>query len=288
MNISIEKNALKVNGFLVFIFFLGLAAFLVYMFIQYASRNQAPPIFNIVLLAILGVLLNGFSIVKPNQASVLTFFGKYIGTIKDNGFWYKMPFSMGQTVSLKARNFESPKLKVNDLHGNPIEIGGVITWRVYSAAKAVFDVELYEDYVATQSETAIRFLASHYPYDAENHEISLRGSTDQVCDTLKKELSKILKDAGIEVIDAKLTHLAYSPEIAQAMLRRQQAQAIIAARKTIVEGAVSMVDMALQKLSEHNIVDLDNERKAIMVNNLLVTLVSENETKPVINTGTIY
>ncbi|MEK7432725.1 MAG: SPFH domain-containing protein [Cyanobacteriota bacterium] len=288
MNINNEKETLKINGFLAL--FLFITVFIILLGLSLIAYQTSPllmiPLVFIKFLMIIS--LGGFCIIRPNEAMVLTFFGKYIGTIKDNGYWFKNPFSIGQRVSLKVRNFESPILKVNDLNGNPIEIACVVSWKIYDSVKAVFDVEDYNNFVQTQSETSIRFLATHYPYDSEVHETSLRGSTDQVCETLEKELSKSLKSAGIQVIDAKLTHLAYSPEIAQAMLRKQQAQAIISARKTIVEGAVSMVEMALLRLSEKNIVELDNDKKAIMVNNLLVTLVSENETKPVINTGTIY
>ena len=188
------------------------------------------------------------------------------------------------------RNFESKIIKVNDFHGNPIEIGAVVVWKVIDTVRAVFDVEDYERYVALQSETAIRHIAVQYPYDSENSEthLSLRGNTDKVCEDLKVELQGKLITAGIQILDTKLSHLAYAAEIAQAMLRRQQAEAIISARQKIVEGAVGMVQMALKQLSENNIVELDNERKAIMVNNLLVALVSESQAQPVINTSTIY
>lgn len=288
MSLTNEKEALKINGIFVMIVFLATLAISAYTVYLYILRNQPPFWGNIAIIVVIFILMGGFCVLRPNEALVMTFLGRYIGTIRDNGFWFKNPFASAQRISLKIRNFESTRIKVNDAHGNPIEIACVVTWKVFNSYKALFDVEDYVDYVSTQAETAVRTLASHYPYDAENDEVSLRGNPDQVSATLRKELSERLSNAGIQIIDARLTHLAYSPEIAQAMLRKQQAQAIISARQKIVEGAVTMVEMALNRLSEKNIVELDNEKKAIMVNNLLVTLVSESETKPVINTGTIY
>jgi regulator of protease activity HflC (stomatin/prohibitin superfamily) len=220
---------------------------------------------------------------------VLILFGKYNGTAKDDGFFWVNPFTQKRHVSLRIRNFNSDKIKVNDLHGNPIEIAAVVVWKVISPARAVFDVENYEQFVAIQAETAIRTLASEYPYDTnEGEKESLRSSPTEVADNLRKELQTRLEVAGVQIVEARITHLAYAQEIAQAMLRRQQAQAIVAARFKIVEGAVGMVQQALKDLSEKNIVNLDEERKAQMVNNLMVALVAESEAQPVINTGTIY
>jgi len=232
--------------------------------------------------------MNGFLIVQPNDSRVLLVFGKYIGSIRDSGFWFVNPFSVKRNVTLRIRNFNSDKIKVNDLHGNPIEIAAVVVWQVTDSARAVFDVDHYEQFVGIQSETAIRTLTSEYPYDGEEDKASLRGSPQEVAENLQKQLQSRLQIAGVTVIEARISHLAYAAEIAQAMLRRQQAQAIVAARQKIVEGAVGMVQSALQALSEQNIVHLDEEKKATMVNNLMVALVSEREAQPVINTGTLY
>jgi regulator of protease activity HflC (stomatin/prohibitin superfamily) len=245
---------------------------------------------------------------QPNEARVLILFGAYRGTVRDSGFWWANPFySRSRTssvsgtslkalaannsskISLRVRNFNSEKLKVNDKRGNPVEIAAVVVWRVEDTAKAVFDVDDYESYVHIQSEAAIRHIASIYAYDhGEEHEPTLRESTDEVAAGLKKELQERLDKAGVITEEARLTHLAYAPEIAQTMLRRQQAEAVISARQKIVQGAVSMVGMALRELSEKDVVKLDEERKASMVSNLLVVLCSENEAAPVINTGTLY
>lgn len=234
-------------------------------------------------------IMPGFFIVQPNQARVLVFLGKYIGTVRLTGFQWANPFAEKKHISLRVRNFNSERLKVNDAAGNPIEIAAVIVWQVVDTAKALFDVDRYENFIAIQSETAIRALASRYFYDVEDHrETSLRGNPDEVAETLKGELHARLAPAGLEVLEARISHLAYAPEIAQAMLRRQQAQAIIAARQKIVDGAVGMVEMALKRLKDENLVTLDEERKASMVNNLLVVLVSEQATQPVVNAGTIY
>jgi regulator of protease activity HflC (stomatin/prohibitin superfamily) len=246
-----------------------------------------------VLFVLLGIgnviALGGYAVVAPNQALVLTLFGKYIGTVKEGGFWWINPFSMRRSISLRIRNFESGKLKVNDHDGNPIEIGAIVVWQVVETAEAVFNVESYENFLQVQSEAAIRTLASSYPYDAHQEEVlSLRGNTDAVTEQLKKEIQERLSKAGVQVIEARIAHLAYAPEIASAMLRRQQANAIIAARQRIVEGAVSMVEMALEKLEEGGKVKLDDERKASMVSNLLVVLVSDKDAQPIVNTGTIY
>ncbi|MCI0707447.1 MAG: SPFH domain-containing protein [Ignavibacteriae bacterium] len=233
--------------------------------------------------------LFGFFIVQPNESKVLILFGKYVGSVRNDGFWWVNPFTIAKHVSLRIRNFNSEKIKVNDLHGNPIEIAAVVVWRVVDSAKALFDVENFEEFVAVQSETAIRGLASEYPYDGGDENLaSLRGNPQEIADHLKRELQTRLEVAGVEVTESRISHLAYAQEIAQAMLRRQQAQAIIAARRKIVEGAVGMVDDALRMLSENKIVELDEDKKATMVNNLMVALVSESEAQPIINTGTLY
>jgi regulator of protease activity HflC (stomatin/prohibitin superfamily) len=232
----------------------------------------------------------GFFIVQPNEAKVLIFFGQYLGSVRRSGFWWGTPFTIRKKVSLRVRNFNSSKLKVNDVEGNPIEIAAVVVFRVVDSAKALFDVDNYETFVEIQSETALRHIASSYPYDTfeDINASSLRGNADEVAAELARELQQRLQVAGVEVLEARLTHLAYATEIAGAMLQRQQAAAIIAARQKIVEGAVGMVQMAVNKLKEDGVIDLDEERKAAMVNNLMVAIVSEREAHPVINTGTIY
>jgi regulator of protease activity HflC (stomatin/prohibitin superfamily) len=283
MQRTFEKSAFKVPGFvmLVVLVMLGLLAFL--------FLTGPQPIPGIILAVIGFFLLSGFYTVQPNDARVLVFFGTYTGSVKDAGFWWSNPFAQKNKVTLRVRNFNSERLKVNDFNGNPIEIAAVIVWKVVSPASALFDVDDYETFVHVQSETAIRSLCSHYPYDSDDDgQISLRGNPGEVAETLQTELEERLRDAGVRVIEARLSHLAYAPEIAQAMLRRQQAQAVIAARKQIVEGAVGMVEMALRQLSDNGIVELDNERRASMVNNLLVALVSESEAQPIINTGSLY
>lgn len=231
----------------------------------------------------------GFFIVQPNEARVLVLFGRYIGSVREAGFWWANPFTAKRRVSLRIRNFNSERIKVNDLHGNPIEIAAVVVWNVIDSAHALFDVDNYEQFVGIQSETAIRALASEYPYDAQDEvRASLRGSPQEVAENLRQQLQTRLGIAGVEVMESRISHLAYAQEIAQAMLRRQQAQAIVAARQKIVEGAVGMVESALKALSEQHIIELDEEKKATMVNNLLVALVSEHEAVPVINTGTLY
>jgi regulator of protease activity HflC (stomatin/prohibitin superfamily) len=239
------------------------------------------------LLFVLGLV--GFFVVQPNEAKVLVLFGNYKGTVKQNGFWWANPFMSRYRISLRVRNFTSDKLKVNDLVGNPIEIAAVIVWRVVDTYAAKFDVEDYENYISVQSESALRHLASAYPYDeAQAGEQSLRGTMDEVTEALKVELQARLGRAGVVVDEARLAHLAYAPEIAHAMLRRQQAAAVIAARTRIVEGAVGMVEMALEMLSKKKIIELDEERKAAMVSNLMVVLCGDRDVSPVINTGTLH
>ena len=235
------------------------------------------------------LMWRGHFVLQPNQARVLILFGNYKGTVRESGFYWANPFLIRKLISLRLRNMEGEKLKVNDKQGNPIEIAAVIVWRVEDTAEATFDVENYEQYVRVQSESALRHLANAYAYDhGEAHEITLRSGVDEVSAALREELQQRLAKAGCRVDEARLTHLAYSPEIAQAMLRRQQAEAVIAARKMIVHGAVSMVQMALSELAEKQVVVLDEERKAAMVTNLLVVLCGEAEVQPIINTGTLY
>ncbi len=231
----------------------------------------------------------GFFTLQPNEAAVLILFGAYRGSVSDSGFFWTNPFNKRVKISRRARNLNGDRLKVNDKRGNPIEIAAVVVWRVRDTAQACFDVDNYEHYVAVQSESAVRHLASGYAYDeGELDEVTLRGGSDAVSAALREELHQRLEKAGVEVEEARLTHLAYAPEIAQAMLRRQQAEAVIAARQKIVHGAVSMVDMALKELADKHVVSLDEERKAAMVSNLLVVLCGESEVHPVVNTGTLY
>lgn len=233
--------------------------------------------------------LKGLFTLQPNEAMALIFFGKYVGTVRAAGFHYTNPFNSKIKLSLRSRNFNSERLKVNDKRGNPIEIAIVVVWRIEDTAQALFDVDDYVSYVRIQSESAIRYLASEYAYDdGEENETTLRGGGELVSHSLQKELQERLNKAGVLVEEARITHLAYAAEIAQAMLRRQQAEAVIAARKKIVTGAVSMVEMALTELAEKQIVELDAERKAAMVSNLLVVLCAESEVTPVVNTGTLY
>lgn len=242
------------------------------------------------ILAGLMVLLNcGLFTLQPNQAAVLILFGAYSGTVRTAGFHWANPFYTKKKISLRTRNFNTDKLKVNDARGNPVEIGVVVAWRVESTAQAVFDVDDYEHYVGVQSEAAVRNLAKSYPYDSEHeHEISLRGSATEISQTLQRELGERLPRAGVVIEEARLSHLAYAPEIAGAMLRRQQAEAVVAARTRIVEGACGMVELALARLAQHKTIVLDDERKAAMVSNLLVVLCGEQSAQPVVNTGTLY
>ncbi|MFC0048917.1 SPFH domain-containing protein [Rheinheimera tilapiae] len=251
-----------------------------------------PPLIKVLaLLASIVVFICwfGFYMVHPNQSAVLQLFGRYVGTDFENGLRWANPFYSKQKVSLRVRNFESSKLKVNDHAGNPVDIAAVVVWKVVDSAEAVFEVEDYENFVNIQSEAALRYLASSYPYEAEkDSEISLRSSGSDITDLLRTEIQNRLHKAGVEVIEARISHLAYAQEIASAMLQRQQARAVVMARQQIVEGAVGMVEMALQRLSEKDVVQLDEERKAAMVSNLLVVLCGDHSVSPVINTGTIY
>lgn len=280
-----EKKAICVQGLIPFLLLVGGAAAFVYYGKFQWVRDTAPYLFILIVPVVL-LWLKGLFVVSPNEAKILTFFGKYTGTVRDAGFWFANPFANKERISLKVSNFQSPQLKVNDAHGNPIEIACIVVWRVTDTAKAAFDVENFSLFVHIQAETALRHLASHFPYEPhEPGEVSLRGSPEKVGDTLKDEVQERVKIAGIEIIEAQLSHLAYAPEIAQAMLRRQQAAAVIGARQMIVEGAVSMVEMALRKLEEDNIVRLDEKNKSIMVNNLMIALVSESHIQPVMATA---
>jgi regulator of protease activity HflC (stomatin/prohibitin superfamily) len=256
-----------------------------------AAQDDAPVlVLTYLVLAVLSVfLMAGLFVVNPNEGKVLQFFGDYVGTVKQPGLRWANPFYTKKKVSMRVRNFESGKLKVNDNEGNPIEIAAVVVWKVVDTAEAVFEVDDYNNYVKVQTESALRNLATSYPYDAhDDHTMSLRGTTMAVADHLKREIQDRMNRAGAEVMEARISHLAYAPEIAHAMLQRQQAGAIIAARQRIVEGAVGMVEMALEMLNKRDIVALDNERKAAMVSNLLVVLCGDKSTQPIINTGTIY
>ncbi len=253
------------------------------------AENVVVGIVAWTLWSLLCVVWAGLFIVNPNEARVLQLFGKYSGTVKAPGLRWANPFLIKSKISLRVRNFETGKLKVNDANGNPIEIGTVVVWKVVDTAEAMFEVDDYVNFVHVQSEAALRNLATDYPYDAHGHDdVALSSHTSQISEQLKGEVQARLEKAGVEVIEARISHLAYSPEIAHAMLQRQQASAVIAARAKIVEGAVGMVDMALEFLSNKNIVELDEERKAAMVSNLLVVLCSDRGTQPVVNTGTIY
>jgi len=287
-----EIEATSANGYLMFI--VGLALLCAVPLII-AKNPGGPPVLWVILLAGLGMLtMRGLYMLQPNQAALLLLFGKYRGTDRKPGLRWANPLCTRTKISLRAHNFNSDKIKVNDKRGNPIEIGAAIVWRVDDSARAQFDVENYEEYVRVQSEAAIRHLANGYADDEGDEpvpghtETTLRSGIEEVGATLSRELQERFEQAGIVVEDAKLTHLAYAPEIAGVMLRRQQAEAIIAARQKIVTGAVSMVEMALNALSERRVVDLDDERKASMVSNLLVVLCAENEVQPVINAGTLY
>jgi len=270
---------------------LFLVTVLVFLVLIGAIRDEsvARAIGAAVGLIILVFLWSGFLTVQPNQGRVLQLFGRYIGTVRDPGLWWANPFFSKGHVSLRVRNFETPKLKVNDHRSNPIEIGAVVVWRVVDTAEALFEVDDYSNYVKVQSESALRGVANQYPYDAHaDDELSLSSHTQVVAEKLKGEIQDRLAKAGVEVMEARISHLAYAPEIAGVMLRRQQATAVIAARQKIVEGAVGMVEMALEQLAGRAIVSLDEDRKAAMVSNLLVVLCSEQATQPVVNTGTLY
>jgi regulator of protease activity HflC (stomatin/prohibitin superfamily) len=278
-----EKQAWKINGFLSILLSLLLLVTSVWMFIRIKI------LLGVLLVLLSFLILTGIVIVQPNQARVLTFFGSYIGTIREPGIWMAVPLTFRKKVSLRVRNFNSKTLKVNDVEGNPIEIAAVVVFKVIDSAKAVFDVDDYETFVEIQSETALRHVATKYSYDTfDDDNYSLRGNAEEVSAELARELQDRLAAAGVEVLDARLTHLAYAMEIASAMLQRQQATAILAARQKIVEGAVGMAQMAIAQLENDGVIELDGERKAAMINNLLVAIVSDRSAQPIINTGTLY
>ncbi|HET9766752.1 MAG TPA: SPFH domain-containing protein [Thermoanaerobaculia bacterium] len=284
---EIEKQALSglVTLFLLPAVLLGL----VYLAIDALRHGEVlSAVLWFLAVAFVGVLLGGFFVVNPNEGKVLQLFGDYKGTVKRPGLRWANPFYTKRRVSLRVRNFESAKLKVNDARGNPIELAAIVVWRVVDTAEAVFFVDDYENYVRVQSEAALRGLASGYPYDAHGDEVDLVGHTAEVSKRLQSEIEERLERAGVQVLETRISHLAYSPEIAAAMLRRQQATAVVAARQKIVEGAVGMVEMALEMLAQKQVITLDEERKAAMVSNLMVVLCSEHSTQPVVNTGTLH
>jgi len=285
-----ERKVTAWSGPLGLLVGLILAALAINYFIGAISKeNPGLLIVSLPLLLASILTFSGLFTVQPNQAVVLIFFGTYVGTVRDAGWWWTNPFNLKKRISLRVRSLNGHTIKVNDKAGNPVEIAAVVVWRVRDTAQATFDVEDYDAFVSVQSETAVRHLASEYPYDAEDHEgLSLRGSTDRVSQTLRQELQERLQQAGVDVMEARLSHLAYAQEIAGAMLQRQQAAAIIAARQKIVDGAVGMVEMALDRLKRNNVIDLDDERKAAMVSNLLVVLCGERAATPVLNTGTLH
>ena len=261
-----------------------------YLSVNGAQGHAPGPMVAALAVALVAAFcLVGLYMVEPNQAAVLSLFGKYVGTVKENGLRWNSPFYGKKKVSLRVRNFESGKLKVNELDGSPIEIAAVIVWQVLDSAEAVYNVDDYESFVNIQSESALRTMATSYPYDQhEDGQVALRSHAAEISKHLRDELADRLADAGVTVLDARISHLAYAPEIAQAMLQRQQANAIIAARTRIVAGAVGMVEMALNELQKNGVVQLDEERKAAMVSNLLVVLCGERNTQPIVNAGTLH
>src|SRR5699024_1563973 len=278
-----ERKAWAMNGYVgvvIILILLGIAT--------YCILNGQYVIGGVSL--VIGLIIgSGITLVQPNQSVVVIFFGKYMGSIRKEGMVITIPFTIRKTISLRVRNFNSKRLKVNDVNGNPIEIAAVIVFKVVDSAKAVFDVDQYEQFVEIQSETALRAVATKYTYDTfETDELTLRGNPEDISEELKKQVQDRLTVAGVDIIEARLTHLAYSTEIAQAMLQRQQASAIIAARRQIVEGAVGMVQDAIERIEREDIVELDDERRVAMINNLLVSIVADNSAQPVINTGSLY
>lgn len=268
---------------------IAMFAGVIYGFIQGEKTDQAGWIFaSIGLMLVWTLTIIGFFVVEPNGSKVLLLFGRYVGTVKEAGFHWTNPFNTKRNLSLRVRTLNSERLKVNDLAGNPIEIAIVVVWKVVDTYAASFDVDSYESYVNLQSETALRHSAGSYPYDAGDEVVSLRQNADEVAEHIRAELQTKLQVAGVQVIEAKIAHLAYAQEIAGAMLRRQQAAAVIAARQMIVDGAVGMVEMALSRMEQENVIKLDEERKATMVSNLMVVLCSEQQAQPVLNTGTLY
>jgi regulator of protease activity HflC (stomatin/prohibitin superfamily) len=285
-----ERELRALSGWLFFCGLLLVAALLMVALVDAGRDRRVLQVFAWLLLLFVDLIcLAGLTVVNPNEARVVTLFGVYKGSIRRAGFWWVNPLTTRRRMSLRIRNFESGRLKVNDLDGNPIEIASVVVWRIVDTFEAAFNVDDYEHFVHVQSEAALRILATSYSYDSHDDElVSLRHSVGEVSDRLRQEIQDRLAKAGIDVIEARISHLAYAPEIAGAMLRRQQASAVVAARQKIVEGAVGMVEMALEEISRKRFVDLDEERKAAMVSNLLVVLCSERGVEPVVNTGTLY
>ncbi len=285
-----EKKAGAASGWLLLFVLLAVLVVSVWVLISGARAGEAGMIVSATLGIVAAAIgFAGLTVVNPNEGVVVQLFGTYLGSLRQDGFWWVNPFTTRKRVSMRVRNFESAKLKVNDHDGNPVEIAAVVVWKVVDSAEAMFEVDNYEHFVHVQSEAALRNLATSHPYDAhEEGQLSLRGNINEVAEGLKAEVTARLQKAGVEVLEARISHLAYASEIAHAMLQRQQASAIIAARAKIVAGAVGMVEMALAELSKKEIVHLDEERKAAMVSNLLVVLCGDRNTQPVINTGTIY
>jgi len=284
-----EKKAQTMSGWGMLFLNLAMIATGIYLFISGIAHEALPTLLAGVALLVLGiVMMAGLFVINPNEAAALLLFGAYKGTTRENGLRFANPFMRKDKISLKARNLNGERLKVNDLTGNPIEIAAVVVWKVVNTAEALFDVDDYEEYVTVQSESAVRHLAGAYPYDGNEDDLTLRGTTDEISEHLQKELQERLDKAGVKVIEARLSHLAYAPEIAHAMLQRQQASAVVAARQKIVEGAVGMVEMALNELGEKDLVEFDDDKKATMISNLLVVLCSEHAAQPVVNTGTLY
>jgi regulator of protease activity HflC (stomatin/prohibitin superfamily) len=280
-----EKEKSGIPGGLMLLVLLAVGGGALY---SIATMDPTMKVVGVVLAILVMMGLGGFFVVNPNEARVLQFFGRYAGTVKSAGLHWANPLYTKKRITQRAISFESQRLKVNDLDGNPIEIACIIVYKIIETAQAAFQVDDVGRYVTVQSEAALRGMAQSYPYDAHDHQESLRGSTQKIADHLKQEIEERVKLAGVEVIEARISHLAYAPEIAQAMLQRQQASAIIAARQKIVDGAVGMVEMALERLARNKVLELDEERKAQMVSNLLVVLCGERATQPVINAGTIY
>ena len=285
-----EKVRKVPSGYLMLVVLLVLQLATFYWVFRAAVAQSIPSIITaLIVMTIVGILWAGFFMVHPNQARVLQLFGAYTGTARESGLRWANPFYTKKAVSTRVRNFESGKLKVNDSRGSPIEIAAVVVWRVVDTAEAMFEVDDYEEFVTIQSESALRNLTTTYPYEPhEGDGLALRSNPAEIAQALRQEIQDRLEEAGVNVIEARISHLAYAPEIANAMLRRQQASAVIAARTKIVAGAVGMVRMALEQLKEEQVIDLDEERKAAMVGNLLTVLCSEEGTQPVVNTGSLY
>lgn len=284
-----EKQTFHVNGYLALVVLIGLLVGGGYLFYHgFVNESVLEIVLSILLWIVSFLFLSSLTIVQPNQAKAILFFGQYLGTIKDNGLFVTTPLTQKINVSLKVRNFNSSLLKVNDSDGNPIEISAVVVFKVVDTAKALFDVDYYQDFIEIQSETAIRHIATQYPYDTFNDDdLTLRGNTSEVSEELAKELQERLAVAGVEVIETRLNHLAYATEIASAMLQRQQAKAILSARQIIVEGAVSMTQMALEQIEDGQDINFTDDRKVQLTNNLLVSIITDKGTQPVINTGDV-